>query len=117
MLQYHYSYVRPRSDMPGTLSPDGEQGIMGGDLLSYLRAEPQLAMVAYSPLLNGSYAREDKQATRHRTIAAGLSAMKRRVPVARAACPWPVPRARGPCRVLGRVRLWCYMDPDEAVVP
>jgi aryl-alcohol dehydrogenase-like predicted oxidoreductase len=60
VLQYHYSYLRPRTDLPGPLSPDGEQGVLGGDLLSYLRAEPQLAMVAYSPLLNGSYAREDK---------------------------------------------------------
>jgi len=60
VLQYHYSYVRPRTDLPGPLSPDGEQGVLGGDLLSYLRAEPQLAMVAYSPLLNGSYVRQDK---------------------------------------------------------
>jgi aryl-alcohol dehydrogenase-like predicted oxidoreductase len=60
VLQYHYSYLRPRTDLPGPLSPDGEQGVLGGDLLSYLRAEPQLAMVAYSPLLNGGYARQDK---------------------------------------------------------
>src|SRR5215469_16751397 len=60
VLQYHYSYLRPRTDQPGPLSPDGEQGFLGGDLLSYLRAEPQLAMVAYSPLLNGRYVREDK---------------------------------------------------------
>jgi Aldo/keto reductase family len=49
VLQYHYSYLRPRTDLPGPLSPDGEQGVLGGDLLSYLRAEPQLVMVAYSP--------------------------------------------------------------------
>jgi aryl-alcohol dehydrogenase-like predicted oxidoreductase len=60
VLQYHYSYLRPRTDLPGPLSPDGEQGFLGGDLLSYLRAEPRLAMVAYSPLLNGRYARADK---------------------------------------------------------
>ena len=60
VLQYHYSYLRPRTDLPGPLSADGEQGILGGDLLSYLRAEPQLTMVAYSPLLNGAYVREDK---------------------------------------------------------
>jgi aryl-alcohol dehydrogenase-like predicted oxidoreductase len=53
VLQYHYSYLRPRTDLPGPLSPDGEQGVLSADLLSYLRAEPQLAMVAYSPLLNG----------------------------------------------------------------
>src|SRR5690242_1756046 len=60
VLQYHYSYLRPRTDLPGPLSPDGEQGVLGADLLSYLRAEPQLTMVAYSPLLNGSYVRQDK---------------------------------------------------------
>src|SRR5215472_6211684 len=60
VLQYHYSYLRPRTDLPGSLSPDGEQGVLGSDLLSYLRAEPQLAMVAYSPLLNGGYVRMDK---------------------------------------------------------
>ncbi len=60
VLQYHYSYLRPRTDLPGQLSPDGEQGVLGSDLLSYLRAEPQLAMVAYSPLLNGSYVRPDR---------------------------------------------------------
>jgi aryl-alcohol dehydrogenase-like predicted oxidoreductase len=34
--------------------------VAGGDLLSYLRAEPSLALVAYSPLLGGSYARADR---------------------------------------------------------
>ena len=60
VLQYHYSYLRPRTDLPGPLSPDGEQGVLGGDLLSYLRAEPQLAIVAYSPLLKGGYVSQDK---------------------------------------------------------
>jgi aryl-alcohol dehydrogenase-like predicted oxidoreductase len=32
----------------------------GGDLLSYLRAEPQLTMVAYSSLLRGGYVRPDR---------------------------------------------------------
>jgi aryl-alcohol dehydrogenase-like predicted oxidoreductase len=45
-------------DLPAR-SPDGEQGVLGGDLLSYLRANGS-AMVAYSPLLNGGYVREDK---------------------------------------------------------
>lgn len=35
-------------------------GVLGGDLLSYLRAEPQLTAVAYSPLLRGGYVRQDK---------------------------------------------------------
>jgi len=60
VLQYSYSYLRPRTDLPGQLSPDGDHGVLGGDLLSYLRAEPELAMVAYSPLLNGGYVRQDK---------------------------------------------------------
>jgi aryl-alcohol dehydrogenase-like predicted oxidoreductase len=50
VLQYQHSYLRPRSDLPGVLSPDGMQGVVGGDLLSYLRAEPELSMVVYSPL-------------------------------------------------------------------
>jgi aryl-alcohol dehydrogenase-like predicted oxidoreductase len=60
VLQYQYSYLRPRTDLPGVESPDGMPGMLGGDLLSYLRAEPQLAAVAYSPLLKGGYARPDK---------------------------------------------------------
>ncbi|MFE9646909.1 aldo/keto reductase [Streptomyces sp. NPDC006365] len=60
ILQYQHSYLRRRADLPGQLSPDGDQGATGGDLLSYLRAEPSLTLVAYSPLLKGSYAREDK---------------------------------------------------------
>src|SRR5580700_2459836 len=60
VLQYQHSYLRPRTDLPGLLSPDGMQGMVGGDLLSYLRADPQLAIVAYSPLLKGAYVRHDK---------------------------------------------------------
>ena len=62
VLQYQHSYLRPRTDLPGLLSPDGMQGVLGGDLLSYLRAEPQLTMVAYSPLLKGGYVRPGKLA-------------------------------------------------------
>jgi aryl-alcohol dehydrogenase-like predicted oxidoreductase len=60
VLQYQHSYLRPRTDLPGVLSPDGMQGMLGGDLLSYLRAEPQLTIVAYSPLLKGGYVRQDR---------------------------------------------------------
>ena len=60
VLQYQHSYLRPRTDLPGLLSPDGMQGMAGSDLLSYLRAEPQLTMVAYSPLLKGGYVNQDK---------------------------------------------------------
>jgi aryl-alcohol dehydrogenase-like predicted oxidoreductase len=60
VLQYQHSYLRPRTDLPGGRSPDGMPGMLGGDLLSYLRAEPQLAAVAYSPLLKGGYVRPEK---------------------------------------------------------
>jgi len=60
VLQYHFSYLRPRADLPGRRSRDGNQGVLSGDLLSYLRAEPELTLVAYSPLLSGSYGRADK---------------------------------------------------------
>jgi aryl-alcohol dehydrogenase-like predicted oxidoreductase len=60
VLQYQHSYLRPRTDLPGLRSPDGMPGMLGGDLLSYLRAEPQLAMVAYSSLLKGGYVRPGK---------------------------------------------------------
>ena len=60
VLQYQHSYLRPRTDLPGVLSPDGSQGVVGGDLLSYLRAEPELSMVVYSPLLKGGYVHPDR---------------------------------------------------------
>jgi aryl-alcohol dehydrogenase-like predicted oxidoreductase len=60
VLQYQHSYLRPRTDLPGLRSPDGMPGMLGGDLVSYLRAEPELTMVAYSPLLKGGYVRQDK---------------------------------------------------------
>jgi aryl-alcohol dehydrogenase-like predicted oxidoreductase len=62
VLEYQHSYLRPRTDLPGSRSPDGMPGMLGGDLLSYLRAEPQLTMVAYSALLRGGYVRPDKLA-------------------------------------------------------
>ena len=60
VLQYQHSYLRPRADRPGSRSRDGIPGMAGGDLLSYLRAEPQLTMVAYSPLMRGGYVRPDR---------------------------------------------------------
>lgn len=60
ILQHHYSYLRPRTDLPGRRSPDGEPGVLGGELLSYLRAQPDVAAVAYSPLLRGAYVRADR---------------------------------------------------------
>ena len=61
VLQYHHTYLRMRTDIPDRrFSPDGEIGVADGSILSYLRAEPGLALVAYSPLLNGAYTRPEK---------------------------------------------------------
>lgn len=60
VLQYQHSHLRPRFDMPSDLFEDGSLGHAGAELLSYLRAEPGLTLVAYSPLLAGAYTREDK---------------------------------------------------------
>ncbi|NUR92155.1 MAG: aldo/keto reductase [Nonomuraea sp.] len=60
VLQYHHSYLRPRTDLPTLRSPDGHLGVAAGDLLSYVRENPELALVAYSPLLGGAYTRADK---------------------------------------------------------
>jgi aryl-alcohol dehydrogenase-like predicted oxidoreductase len=35
VLEDQHSYLRPRTDLPGVLSPDGAQEVVGGDLLSY----------------------------------------------------------------------------------
>ncbi|MFD9326035.1 aldo/keto reductase [Streptomyces sp. NBC_01356] len=60
VLQYHHSHLRPRTDVPSGLFPDGSLGGAGAELLGYLRAEPGLTLVAYSPLLTGAYVRQDK---------------------------------------------------------
>ena len=60
LLQYSYSYVQPRTDGASDLSPDGDLGVAGGDVLSYVRSDPGLTLVAYSPLLGGSYIRDDR---------------------------------------------------------
>ncbi|MFJ1539168.1 aldo/keto reductase [Micromonospora chalcea] len=60
VLQYHRSYLPRRLDVPSELDRDGDVGWVGPDLLSYLRAEPQLTLVAYSPLLKGAYVRLER---------------------------------------------------------
>ncbi|WP_425247336.1 aldo/keto reductase [Streptomyces sp. NEAU-NA10] len=60
VLQYQYSHLRPRTDIPDDLFPDGSLGHAGAELLGYLRAEPGLTLVAYSPLLKGAYTRQDR---------------------------------------------------------
>ena len=65
VLQYHHTYLRMRTDIPDRrFSPDGEIGVADGSILSYLRAEPGITLVAYSPLLNGAYTRADKELDR-----------------------------------------------------
>ena len=61
VLQYHHTYLRMRTDIPDLrYSQYGEIGVADGSILSYLRAEPKMALIAYSPLLNGAYTRPDK---------------------------------------------------------
>ncbi|MFE3518302.1 aldo/keto reductase [Streptomyces sp. NPDC059166] len=60
VLQHHHSYLRQRMDVPSLRSPDGNQGLVSGDLLSYVRANPSITQVAYTPLLSGAYVRDDK---------------------------------------------------------
>jgi aryl-alcohol dehydrogenase-like predicted oxidoreductase len=60
VLQYHHTYLRQRTDMPTRLSPDGELGVAAGDVLDYVRHDPALTLVAYTPLLSGAYVRDDR---------------------------------------------------------
>jgi aryl-alcohol dehydrogenase-like predicted oxidoreductase len=65
VLQYHHTYLRMRTDIADLrFSRDGEIGVADGSILSYLRAEPRMTLVAYSPLLNGAYSRPDKELDR-----------------------------------------------------
>ncbi|MFK0156037.1 aldo/keto reductase [Streptomyces sp. NPDC090499] len=61
VLQYQHSHLRPRTDIPDDLFPDGSLGSADAQLRSYLRAEPGLTLVAYSPLLKGAYTRPGKR--------------------------------------------------------
>ncbi|MFI5693613.1 aldo/keto reductase [Kribbella sp. NPDC051586] len=60
VLQHHHTYFRARTDQGGLRSRDGSIGVTDGQLLSYLREERDLPLVAYSPLLSGGYVRADK---------------------------------------------------------
>ncbi|MGJ5830932.1 aldo/keto reductase [Streptomyces ossamyceticus] len=60
VLQYHHSYLRPRTDVPNSLWAHGTLGAATAEALSYLEAEPDLTLVAYSPLLTGGYVRPEK---------------------------------------------------------
>jgi len=60
VLQYHHTYLRQRTDMITRHSKDGQLGVAAGDVLDYVRHQPALTLVAYSPLLSGAYVRDDK---------------------------------------------------------
>jgi aryl-alcohol dehydrogenase-like predicted oxidoreductase len=60
VLQHHHTYFRARTDQGGLRSRDGSIGVTDGQLLSFLRQERDLTLVAYTPLLSGSYVRADK---------------------------------------------------------
>ncbi|MEV4709703.1 aldo/keto reductase [Micromonospora sp. NPDC049374] len=60
VLQYHRSYLPARLDGPADIDIDGNVGAAGGELTSYLRAEPGLTLVSYGSLLWGAYVRDDK---------------------------------------------------------
>lgn len=60
VLQYQHTYLRPRTDRPARRSPEGANGFISGELLTYLNENPGLWLVAYSPLLSGAYVRDDK---------------------------------------------------------
>ncbi|GAB3689464.1 aldo/keto reductase [Nocardiopsis oceani] len=62
VLQYQHSYLRPRTDLGDAVCPDGNIGGAGPDVLTYLRFNDGLVLVAYTPLLSGAYVRKDKPA-------------------------------------------------------
>jgi aryl-alcohol dehydrogenase-like predicted oxidoreductase len=59
VLQFQHTYLRPRTDLPGLAAPEGTVGAADGQLLSWLADSPEVALVAYSPLLKGMYTREE----------------------------------------------------------
>ncbi|MFI6642186.1 aldo/keto reductase [Streptomyces sp. NPDC050504] len=60
VAQYHHTYFRRAADLPTRPSLEDHEGTVGGDMLSYLRADPTMSLVAYTPLLAGAYSRTDK---------------------------------------------------------
>jgi aryl-alcohol dehydrogenase-like predicted oxidoreductase len=56
-LQLRHSFVSPR---PGAALPDQGHVLVSQEAIDYVTTEPGLAMWAYTPLLNGAYARADR---------------------------------------------------------
>ncbi|CAM5633674.1 hypothetical protein SATRM34S_06202 [Streptomyces atroolivaceus] len=59
VLQYQHSHLRAGSTCRATSSRTAAPATPAPELFGYLRAEPALTLVAYSPLLAGAYVRED----------------------------------------------------------
>nr|AFP87517.1 oxidoreductase [Streptomyces sp. CNQ-418] len=55
-LQYRYSYLQPRGDLP---LPASSHVHVTPELLDFARTEPDLRLWVYSSLLSGAYTRED----------------------------------------------------------
>jgi aryl-alcohol dehydrogenase-like predicted oxidoreductase len=56
-LQLRHSYVQPR---PGAPLPDAGHQQVSADIMDYVRAEGDLWLWAYTPLINGAYTRSDR---------------------------------------------------------
>jgi aryl-alcohol dehydrogenase-like predicted oxidoreductase len=56
-VQQRYSYLRPR---PGVRLPENGHVHASGELLDYVRSEPDLSLMAYTSLLFGAYARPER---------------------------------------------------------
>jgi aryl-alcohol dehydrogenase-like predicted oxidoreductase len=56
-LQLRYSYVQPRPDVP---LPDAGHQLASPESLDYVRHEKDLALWAYTSLMNGSYTRPER---------------------------------------------------------
>lgn len=56
-LQLRYSYLQPR---PGAPLPDAGHQLVSPESLDYVRSEEDLALWAYTPLINGAYTRADR---------------------------------------------------------
>ncbi|MGW3963678.1 aldo/keto reductase [Amycolatopsis sp. NPDC005003] len=60
VVQYHHTYLRARTDVPSRRWKEGNEGLFGAELMTYLKDRPELTLVAYTPLLSGGYVREDR---------------------------------------------------------
>jgi aryl-alcohol dehydrogenase-like predicted oxidoreductase len=54
-VQQRFTYLRPRPGADFGVNPHASE-----DLLDYLRSEPDLTLLGYSPLLSGAYTRDDR---------------------------------------------------------